>query len=296
MRRGTGGRSVDTVPEIAEAPRSPTRPPLPFRSILCGVDGSRSAAEAARQAAVLAGSDCRLVLVGAYWAVGRGHAAQASISPGRLEQALDRSYREACDLGAHPELQIAHDRDDTRALLTYAAEHDLLVVGTHGGSRVGAILVGGTAAEAAHASPVPVLVARPAPGPDPFPHSILLAIDGGPHAVAARDAAVAIARRHAARVAIAAPPRCSPAVAEAGALVRAATGVDPVLFEVQGSPAPGIAAAARDAGASLVVMGSRALHGLAAVKSVSERTVAAAPCSVLVMRRNAAPASAPRAH
>ena len=54
-----------------------------------------------------------------------------------------------------------------------------------------------------------------------------------------------------------------------------------------GEPGPAhraITAAARDFGASLVVMGSRGLTGAAALKSVSERVAHGAPCSVLVVR------------
>jgi nucleotide-binding universal stress UspA family protein len=45
-----------------------------------------------------------------------------------------------------------------------------------------------------------------------------------------------------------------------------------------------VAAAARDFNASLVITGSRGLSGASALRSVSERIVHAAPCSVLVLR------------
>jgi nucleotide-binding universal stress UspA family protein len=51
-----------------------------------------------------------------------------------------------------------------------------------------------------------------------------------------------------------------------------------------GPPHRGVAAAARDFDASLVVTGSRGLGGASALRSVSERIVHSAPCSVLVIR------------
>jgi nucleotide-binding universal stress UspA family protein len=73
-------------------------------------------------------------------------------------------------------------------------------------------------------------------------------------------------------------------LAEEAAAVLAATGSEPVILDEYGSPHRAVAAAAAELGTTLVVCGSRGLHGIAALRSTSERIAHAAPCSVLVMR------------
>jgi hypothetical protein len=53
-----------------------------FRSVLCGIDGSRSAAEAARQAAVLAGRRGALTLLVVTYERGMGRTTRPSSAAG----------------------------------------------------------------------------------------------------------------------------------------------------------------------------------------------------------------------
>jgi nucleotide-binding universal stress UspA family protein len=169
-----------------------------------------------------------------------------------------------------------------------AAGQDLLVVGTIGHSRPGGIVVGSAATAAVHRSPVPVLVARRPPAGVEFPKRILVASDGTPMSDAAVELAGRLAARHGASVAIAAaregeiPFRLG--LAQHAAQIQAATGTEPMVLAEPGPPHRGVAAAARDFNASLVITGSRGLSGASALRSVSERIVHAAPCSVLVLR------------
>jgi hypothetical protein len=69
-----------------------------------------------------------------------------------------------------------------------------------------------------------------------------------------------------------------------GATIMAATGSEPAILDEPGSPHRVVATAADDMSASLLVTGSRALSGVSALRSVSERIAHAAPYSVLVVR------------
>jgi nucleotide-binding universal stress UspA family protein len=62
------------------------------------------------------------------------------------------------------------------------------------------------------------------------------------------------------------------------------TGTEPVIRTTPGKPAKAIADAAREHGATLLILGSRGLPGARALASVSERVGATAPCPVLVLR------------
>jgi nucleotide-binding universal stress UspA family protein len=75
---------------------------------------------------------------------------------------------------------------------------------------------------------------------------------------------------------------------DAIATIAAETGSDPVVLDEHASAHKAITAAAASIGASLLVIGSRGLHGVHALTSVSERVAHEAPCSVLVLRRGKA--------
>jgi len=158
-------------------------------------------------------------------------------------------------------LQIA---DETRA--------DLLAVGSHEHSRVAGILLGSVATEVLHEASRSVLLARL---PGRAFGTLVAGVDGSSQSLAA----LAVAR----------------AQAEAlGARVRAiaAEGGKPLdldgLVHVQGlewdtrDPVTTLVAASE--AADLVVVGSRGLHGLGSLGSVSERVAHRAHCSVLVVR------------
>src|SRR5215217_5712483 len=108
----------------------------PFLSVLCGIDGSRAAHEAARQAAVMAG-DGTLRLLAVTWTQGYGPNAVALLSPWRAEHCLARVKQELRELGVVPYVEMVDDPDATGRLLREAEWHDLLVVAAHGHSRAG---------------------------------------------------------------------------------------------------------------------------------------------------------------
>lgn len=260
-----------------------------FASILCGVDGSRPSFEAARQAAILAGDSAGISYVAVAWEQGFGRNAVATLSHTRADAALRRVREASRDLPVKPSFVQVSDADAAGRLVALSARYDLLVVGIHLHSRAAGIVLGDTAAAVVHRSPVPVLVARKPPVDTEFPQDILLAIDGSPEASrAATEAAARIAQQHGARVAIVADPAHDEVhrheLAEDAATILAATGTEPVILDSYGALHRAVAVAATELSSSLVVCGSRGLHGIAALGSTSERIAHAAPCSVLVMR------------
>jgi nucleotide-binding universal stress UspA family protein len=260
-----------------------------FGSILCGIDGCRPASEAARQAARLAAPAGHVKLLAITWHEGAGPTSRATIATPHLSRALADAEAQVIELGAQAVGVTVEAEDVAHALLARAADHDLLVVGCHCSSRAEGMLLGSNASAALHRARTPVLVARRPPGPSEFPTAILIALspDGSERAVT--EAAVRIARAHHARTAIVAPrdeeaPGSRAAVAAAVEALAAATGEEPLRLP-DGDPAHHtIPHAAAEFGASLIVMGSRALTGVHALGSVSERVAHTAPCSVLVMR------------
>jgi nucleotide-binding universal stress UspA family protein len=263
-----------------------TRPPA-FASILCGVDGCRPSFEAARQAALLADSDAALTYAAVTWEQGTGANAIATLSHKHAQDSLQFARRDARELGADPLIAEYADAVPARQLIKLARGFDLLVVGIHGHSRAGGIMIGSTATALLHRSPIPVLVARRPAGDIAFPDRILVANDGSALADAAAAVAAQIALRHGSTVGlVSAYDRggAPKALSDVAATVRAATGVEPVRFGEDGPVHRIVVTAARDFGATLIVTGSRGLSGIGAVHSASERIVHAADCSVLVLR------------
>jgi nucleotide-binding universal stress UspA family protein len=221
------------------------------------------------------------------WEVGTGPTATALLSRRRAMEALERAGIAARELGVTAEVEAVDAREASGRLLEAARDHDLLVVGTSGHSRLGGILIGRTAAAALHRAPVPVLVARRPPAA-PFPKSILLATDGSSVSRPAVELAAALACRHDARLTVVAGAGRAAAhrreLARQAADLFAATGCEPVIVDARGKPHVAIAQAAEEVGASLVITGSRGFTGIAALRSVSERVGESAACSVLVAR------------
>jgi nucleotide-binding universal stress UspA family protein len=260
-----------------------------FASIVCGIDGSRPSQEAARQAALLTDPGAVLAYVAVSWETGRGLNAQATMTHEHAREYLSDALADARALGVSAVVLDEHAEDAGRRLIEFSDKQDLLVVGIHGRSRLGGIMVGNVATTALHRAHIPVLVARRPPDGVEFPARIVLASDGTPTSDAAVELAARIATRHESQVGLIgardheAPFR--PGLAEHAAQIQAATGSEPVMLDAPGAPHHAVAAAARDFEASLVVTGSRALSGVASLRSVSERIAHAAPCSVLVVRR-----------
>jgi nucleotide-binding universal stress UspA family protein len=264
--------------------RAAARQPSIFRRVVVGVDGSPEAREALRQAAVLLDRNGALTVVSAYDVAptligGTGSGVPAYFDPEMQRQAAESVLRTACyDVHDHatPDARLVKGRaahalaktaDETRA--------SLIAVGSHGTGRAWGILAGSTATALAHGAPCSVLIARAA-GAD-FPRKIVVGVDGSRASAVAYETARELAERFGAEL--------WPVAARGGKGAdtdAVATVVDRAYEELADEPVAALVAASADA--DLTVVGSRGLHGVAALGSVSERVAHEAHASVLVVR------------
>jgi nucleotide-binding universal stress UspA family protein len=254
-----------------------------FTRILVGIDGSQQSLEAARQAALLQDPDGQLTLFSA-WDIapvlgGTGSAVPYYFDEDRQRAAAEKSLAAARDYVAAYTLATAKlVRGEPVAQLLGEIERDqdtLIAVGSSGTGRLLGIVEGSVATTIIHRSPCSVLVARPAE--NDFPRRIVVGVDGSVESAAAYAAARYLAERFDAEL--------HTLVAWGGKgvserLVATITGGE--HDDDHGPPAEALSHASESA--DLIVVGSRGLHGLSALGSVSERIAHAAPCSTLVVR------------
>jgi nucleotide-binding universal stress UspA family protein len=249
-----------------------------FRSVACGVDGTRAGFEAARQAALLARGGAFLRLLAVTWETGTRASAMVELGRRRATAALDRAAAVAHDLGVPADRVLLDGPHAAEKLLDAARADDLLVVGSSGRSHAGGLVLGHAADEVLRRAPDSVLVARRPPIPE-FPGSILVAADAPALADAAAMAG-RLARRHGGDVTVMATPGADPAahhaVGEAGATITAMTGAEPVVVDGHGRVHTAAAHLATDLDAALVVTAGE--HAV--------RVAESARCSVLVLRRS----------
>jgi nucleotide-binding universal stress UspA family protein len=253
-----------------------------FGRVLVGIDGSKESREAARQAALLV--DGELTLLAAY-DVAPAIGGTGTHVPAYMDEDLQRavatgSLRRARTVvvTASPTSKIVRGRAASALISEAEREQDtLLVVGSHGLGRLAGFVIGSTATEIIHKAPCSVLVARKGSKSDGFPNKVVVGVDGSPQSAAA----YAVARRLSERF----NAELSPVVAAGGKAVDRRL-VDLIIDgRREGSPdVPVAALVAAAADADLLVVGSRGLHGLKALGSVSERVAHQARSSVLVVR------------
>lgn len=253
-----------------------------FARVLVGVDGSPEALEALRQAALVQSPDGELALVAA-WSVPPPLVAPLTMVPsydGEAEAArmqADAALREASGHVKPTSATVAQGFAAQVLLDRIEREHDTLVaLGSHGQNRAAGILVGSTVTELVHRAPCSVLVARA--GTDPwFPRRIVVGVDGSPSSALAYAAARQLCER--------VDGDLSVVVAEGGDAIDLAA-VSLIAGDgfhvISDDPVAVLTAAGADA--DLLVLGSRGMHGIRALGSVSERVAHRATCSTLVVR------------
>ena len=250
-----------------------------FSRVLVGVDGSEACFEACRQAARVADPGTPIEAVAAV------HLADAVWTGYHAPSVADRLRREA-EKALEQAVRLIGDRArarfvngaETAALLQEIdrAAATLIALGSHGHRRVTEILIGGVAGELLHSAPCSVLVARPAGDAEVFPRSIVVGLDGSVAAEHALDAAEHLARR------LRVPLRVVTALRGKAVELDGVRRRWPAVEEVDARPVEALVTATAEA--DLVVVGSRGLHGVRALGSVSERVAHQAGCSVLVVR------------
>ncbi len=251
-----------------------------FARILIGVDGSKQSFAACRQAARLAEPETALeaatvTLFPPATAAALGVADLAD----RLEQDAGSVLLEAERiLGPHGELRRL-DGLTVEALLDEAkrTQATLLAIGAPERPRLEEIVLGGVGGELLHRASCAVLLARHVPDVAGFPRSIVVGIDGSDEADRAYEVAQRLASRRQSTV------RNIVALGGKHLDVDRIQSHHPGIEVVDEDPLPALLEASSCA--DLLVVGSRGLHGLKALGSVSERVAHEAACSVLVTRR-----------
>ena len=257
---------------------------LAFSRVVCGVDGSPRAQEAAREAACLAPEGAHMFLVEVVVATRVPTAVAPDAATVRKTAVLE---------AAHADLAIARamipDGITTATAVCVGSPAPMLVkeavrlgvdamaLGSHGYGRSAGVLLGSVATRLIHRAPCSVLVARATPT-QPFPRSIAVGVDGSEHALDALQKGRELARR------IGVPLRVLHVLD--GAVPRGVLQAD--IYEeveeltVAWSVAEGLSA--HVSSADLLIVGSRGLRGIRALGSVSEAVAHRAPSSVLIVR------------
>jgi nucleotide-binding universal stress UspA family protein len=254
-----------------------------FSRVLVGVDGSAAGTEAARQAQILLEPEGELTVLAAYEALRAFVGDTIGVTPSvRIDEYAQREAAEAAVARCVAEVPGARGkvvRGGARDELIREAERErdgVIVVGSHGTGRAAGIVIGSTATELVHNAPGSVLIARPAG--TGFPRAIVVGVDGSPESAHAFEVAADISARFGVRL--------------WNVVAHGGKSVDPVrVAEIVGHhredlnehPVDALVAAAAEA--DLLVVGSRGLHGLRSLGSVSERVAHRAGCSVLVVRQ-----------
>lgn len=251
-----------------------------FSRVLVGVDGSPESTEAVRQAVVLAKPGGKLTLLAAWGLALPLVTPMSTLAALDAEESAAQSHAEdavraAKELYPSARTMIVHGFPAPALIAEIEREQSTLVaVGSHGQSRAAGILAGSTATQLLHDAPCSVLVARRMRD---FPRRIAVGIDGSPQSAAAYAAARHLAQRFDAELIV--------VVAEGGKSVDVA-GVSLIAGDgfsvIPDQPVQVLVAASADA--DLLVLGSRGLHGLKALGSVSERVAHRAGCSTLIVR------------
>ena len=254
-----------------------------FSKILVGIDGSEESREATRQAAAIAEGE--LTLLAAYDTApaivgGTGFYvpiySDVNLQREAAKEALERARDDIAE--SLPAGKIVRGHSTKVLLSELEREKDtLLAVGSHGVGRVAGFLLGSTATEVIRKAPCSVLVARRRSESQAFPNKIVVGVDGSPESAVAYVSARLLAERFDAEL--------WPVVAHGGKSIdRRLVNmiVEHHREELTDEPVTALLAASADA--DLIVVGSRGLHGLRALGSVSERVAHQAHSSVLIIR------------
>ena len=255
-----------------------------FTRIVVGIDGSQQALEAARQAALLQDVDGQLTLLSVWDTAPTIIGGTGTEIPHYFDEELQRTTAEQALLAARGYIapytaatgKLVRGTPVAKLLEEIERDEDTLVaIGSSGTGRLLGIVAGAVATEIIHKAPCSVLVARPVD--NGFPRRVVVGVDGSVESAAAYAAARYIAERFGAEL--------HALVAWGGKGVNerlVATITEGDHEDRREGPADALASAAESA--DLVIVGSRGLHGLRALGSISERVAHSAPCSTLVVR------------
>jgi universal stress protein A len=251
--------------------------PALFERILCGVDGTPASLVAVRQALRLRSEHGTVVLLAVANLAKAAHAGMAATHAAELLQhEAEAALAEARALGPSAESKLVNG-DPVAVLLEQAqAERaSLLAVGSHGRGRAAGLVLGTVATRMLRDATCSVLIARSARDSELWPQTVVAGVDGSAESAAAFAVARAVAARFGGSARAVASTKDQ--------LDReAARAIAPEVEEQDDRALNTLVAASESA--DLIVVGSRGLHGLKALGSVSERVAHQARSSVLVVR------------
>lgn len=260
-----------------------------FERILVGVDGTDWGFEALRQALVLASEENPVVH--AVTALDTAPAIHTGLRAGYFAELLANEADEARDaaetimgsgercsarvLRGKPVDVLRRERDEMRATL--------VALGGRRSSRFLGIVLGETGTELVHDAACSVLLAYPVDKGPWRPRKIVVGFDGSTYALAALQSAKEIAAAFDGTVEV--------VTATGGKEIkRDAAWTDRVEHWDPAHPVAALVERSRSV--DLVVVGSRGVHGIRAIGSVSERVAHQAHCTALIVHEAEAKSSA----
>lgn len=255
-----------------------------FARIVVGVDGTDWGFIALRQALLVSPAEASVVQ--ALTALDTAPAIHAGIQAGYFTELLTKEAEEARDAaekiidGRSGSARVV--RGKTVDVLRQAREElhaTVVALGARRSSRLLGIMLGDTSTQLVHDAVCSVLLARPAHEGSWRPRRIVVGLDGSSHATAALHAADELAGRLDGSVLVVS--------ARGGKSIdRDAAWADRVQSWDPANPVHALLERSREA--DLVVVGSRGVHGVRALGSVSERVAHQASCTVLVFHEQSA--------
>lgn len=248
-----------------------------FERVVCAVADDGRGLEAVRQIERLRCGEGSVLLTSI--AETRAAARTGLLAPDwrkELRAAAQQAVDRARALAPAADARIADGDPASTVRFILEDESATLLAVEDGRSRVAGMLLGSVATTMLRDAPCSVLVARAPAEPERFPSSIVVGVDGSPESRRAAEVAARLAERfHATARAI---------VATGGKAVLV-EGIDVAGLPLERDDRPPVdALVAAAESADLVVVGSRGLHGIRALGSVSERIAHRARSSVLVVR------------
>jgi nucleotide-binding universal stress UspA family protein len=248
-----------------------------FQRVVCGIDGSPESREVLRQAERLRPETGELHLVAVAelsLAVHSGFAAPSIYY--EIARAAESALAEASEQCEPASAKLA-EGEATRVLREEIdrVRATAVALGSHHRSRGAGILMGNTTTTLLHEAPCSILLARPTATAPDFPSSVVVGVDGSDAAGQAYDVARELGER------LGVPVRALAATGGKALDLEALKRIEALEWEER-KPVEALVAASRET--DLLVVGSRGLHGLSALGSVSERVAHRAASSVLVVR------------